>query len=133
MPAPVAAHGPRIDPAVDVVPAGLVDLLLTDEGAIAAPSATASGRQCCPGRSDRRPARRGRLMASVARQPAAGVTHRLTVARRAIALLRAFLERDRLRAAYALCDLDPREFGRTRWGIAQRGGETSPSCSSTPA
>ncbi len=33
-------------------------------------------------------------------------------------LLRAFLERDRLYAAYALCDLDEREFGRTRWGIA---------------
>ncbi|CAN5685260.1 hypothetical protein BH23CHL7_BH23CHL7_15790 [soil metagenome] len=65
-------------------------------------------------------------MASVARQPAAGVTEdRMTVgASRDRALLRAFLERDRLRAAYALCDLDPREFGRTRWGIAQRGGET---------
>lgn len=33
-------------------------------------------------------------------------------------LLRDFLERDRLYAAYALCDLDEREFGRTRWGIA---------------
>jgi ribosomal protein S18 acetylase RimI-like enzyme len=32
--------------------------------------------------------------------------------------LRSFLERDRLYAAYALCDLDEREFGRTRWGIA---------------
>jgi ribosomal protein S18 acetylase RimI-like enzyme len=40
------------------------------------------------------------------------------------ALLRAFLERDRLRAAYAICDLDPREFGRTRWGTASRAGET---------
>jgi ribosomal protein S18 acetylase RimI-like enzyme len=39
-------------------------------------------------------------------------------------LLRAFLRRDRLRAAYALCDLDPREFGKTRWGIATRRGET---------
>ena len=34
------------------------------------------------------------------------------------ALLRAFLEQDRLLAAYAICDLDDREFGRTRWGIA---------------
>jgi RimJ/RimL family protein N-acetyltransferase len=34
------------------------------------------------------------------------------------ALLRAFLERDRLYAAYALCDLEEREFSRTRWGIA---------------
>lgn len=33
-------------------------------------------------------------------------------------LLRAFLERDRLFAAYAICDLEDREFGRTRWGIA---------------
>jgi RimJ/RimL family protein N-acetyltransferase len=33
-------------------------------------------------------------------------------------LLRAFLERDRLFAAYAICDLGDREFGRTRWGVA---------------
>lgn len=38
-------------------------------------------------------------------------------------LLRAFLERDRLFAAYALCDLDVREFARTRWGVAQVGEE----------
>ncbi len=36
--------------------------------------------------------------------------------------LRAFLERDRLFAAYAICDLEPREFARTRWGIAEAGG-----------
>jgi RimJ/RimL family protein N-acetyltransferase len=34
------------------------------------------------------------------------------------AVLQAFLETDRLFAAYALCDLDDREFMRTRWGIA---------------
>ena len=34
------------------------------------------------------------------------------------ALLRDFLERDRLYSAYALCDLDEREFIRTRWGVA---------------
>jgi RimJ/RimL family protein N-acetyltransferase len=34
------------------------------------------------------------------------------------ALLRPFLERDRLFAAYAICDLDEREFGKTRWGLA---------------
>ncbi len=34
------------------------------------------------------------------------------------ALLRDFLEQDRLLAAYAICDLDDREFGRTRWGVA---------------
>jgi RimJ/RimL family protein N-acetyltransferase len=38
-------------------------------------------------------------------------------------LLRRFLEEDRLFAAYALCDLDEREFARTRWGIASRGQE----------
>ena len=36
-------------------------------------------------------------------------------------LLRSFLEQDRLLAAYALCDLDEREFGRTRWGVALDG------------
>lgn len=39
------------------------------------------------------------------------------------ALLRAFLERDRLYAAYAICDLDDREFSRTRWGVAKEAGE----------
>lgn len=38
------------------------------------------------------------------------------------ALLRSFLERDRIYAAYALCDLEDREFARTRWGIAMRPG-----------
>ena len=37
--------------------------------------------------------------------------------------LRTFLERDRLFAAYALCDLETREFPRTRWGIATSGDE----------
>ncbi|MCU0483716.1 MAG: GNAT family N-acetyltransferase [Chloroflexi bacterium] len=40
------------------------------------------------------------------------------------ALLRAFLERDRLYAAYAICDLDDLEFERTRWGMARERGET---------
>jgi ribosomal protein S18 acetylase RimI-like enzyme len=34
------------------------------------------------------------------------------------ASLRAFLEQDRLYAAYAICDLEEREFSRTRWGLA---------------
>ncbi len=38
-------------------------------------------------------------------------------------MLRAFLETDRLFSAYALCDLDDREFIRTRWGVALVGGE----------
>ncbi len=37
--------------------------------------------------------------------------------------LREFLERDRLFAAYAICDLGDREFPRTRWGIATNGDE----------
>ncbi len=36
-------------------------------------------------------------------------------------LLRSFLERDRLYAAYAICDLEEREFARTRWGVAWEG------------
>jgi RimJ/RimL family protein N-acetyltransferase len=35
--------------------------------------------------------------------------------------LRAFLETDRLLAAYAICDLEDREFGKTRWGGAFEG------------
>lgn len=38
------------------------------------------------------------------------------------ALLRGFLEQDRIFAAYAICDLDDREFGRTRWGVALENG-----------
>lgn len=38
-------------------------------------------------------------------------------------LLRDFLERDRLRAAYAVADLEEREFARTRWGVATEGAE----------
>ncbi len=44
-----------------------------------------------------------------------GIAARGTVDR---GLLRGFLERDRLFAAYAICDLDVREFARTRWGAA---------------
>jgi ribosomal protein S18 acetylase RimI-like enzyme len=38
-------------------------------------------------------------------------------------MLRAFLEADRLYSAYALCDLDDREFLRTRWGVALVAGK----------
>ena len=37
------------------------------------------------------------------------------------ALLRSILEGDRLYAAYAICDLEEREFSRTRWGVAWDG------------
>jgi len=37
------------------------------------------------------------------------------------AVLRGFLERDRIFAAYAVCDLDEREFGRAKWAVAMAG------------
>lgn len=37
------------------------------------------------------------------------------------AVLRGFLERDRIFAAYAVCDLDDREFGRAKWAVAMSG------------
>jgi GNAT superfamily N-acetyltransferase len=43
------------------------------------------------------------------------VTARSTTDRDA---LRTFLEQDRLFAAYAICDLDDREFAKSRWGAA---------------
>jgi ribosomal protein S18 acetylase RimI-like enzyme len=39
------------------------------------------------------------------------------------AMLRSYLETDRLYSAYALCDLDEREFLRTRWGVAMAAGK----------
>ena len=59
-------------------------------------------------------------MASIA------VGQRMPLVARATAdrtVLRAFLERDRLFAAYAVADLDEREFHRTRWAIATAGDE----------
>ncbi len=53
----------------------------------------------------------GRRSAAVARQ----TTDR--------ALLHGFLGQDRLYAAYAICDLEEREFGRTRWGAAYDGDD----------
>ncbi len=38
-------------------------------------------------------------------------------------LIRAFLDRDRLYAAYALADLEDRDTTRSRWGIAREDGE----------
>ncbi len=37
--------------------------------------------------------------------------------------LRRFLERDRLFAAYAICDLEDREWTRSNWGAAWDGDE----------
>jgi ribosomal protein S18 acetylase RimI-like enzyme len=57
-------------------------------------------------------------MATVVLGQRAQVVARATADR---ATLRGFLERDRLLAAYAICDLDEREVGRTKWGIATVG------------
>jgi ribosomal protein S18 acetylase RimI-like enzyme len=64
-------------------------------------------------------------MATATRRGAARVGERQIDAQqtRDRALLRSFLDRDRLRAAYAICDLEEREFGRTRWGIATEADE----------
>ncbi len=43
--------------------------------------------------------------------------------RASVAEARAFLERDRLMAAYALADLDPESGDRARWWLARREGE----------
>lgn len=57
-------------------------------------------------------------MASVAIGSRGSLVARSTADR---VLLREYLERDRLFAAYAICDLGDREFPRTRWGIATIG------------
>jgi ribosomal protein S18 acetylase RimI-like enzyme len=54
-------------------------------------------------------------MAAVALGRRGAIVARSTADR---ALLRGFLERDRRYAAYAICDLEDREFGRTRWAVA---------------
>jgi ribosomal protein S18 acetylase RimI-like enzyme len=65
-------------------------------------------------------------MATAAREGATSVDGRALqiTATRDRALLRRFLEQDRLRAAYAICDLELREFARSKWGIASQDGET---------
>jgi ribosomal protein S18 acetylase RimI-like enzyme len=54
-------------------------------------------------------------MATVALGRREGIVARVTTDR---AVLRDFLEQDRLFSAYAICDLEEREFARTRWGLA---------------
>ncbi len=64
-------------------------------------------------------------MATATRQGSAAIDGRTLEigATRDRELLRKFLEGDRLRAAYAICDLEEREFARSKWGIATRSGE----------
>jgi ribosomal protein S18 acetylase RimI-like enzyme len=59
-------------------------------------------------------------MAAVARTDQRSIVARQIADRDA---LRAFLEHDRLFAAYALCDLEDREWARSHWGAAWRGDE----------
>ena len=64
-------------------------------------------------------------MATAARSGTAGVSQRQIHAApsRDRGVLRAFLEQDRLRAAYAVCDLDETEFHKTKWGVAYEHGD----------
>ena len=59
-------------------------------------------------------------MASVVLGRRSAATARIVTDR---ALLHDFLAQDRLYAAYAICDLEEREFGRTRWGAAYDGDD----------
>lgn len=63
-------------------------------------------------------------MTTAARSGAAGVARAIEATpTRDRRLLRTFLEQDRLRAAYAVCDLDEKEFHKTKWGVAYEHGE----------
>ncbi len=64
------------------------------------------------------PAVGGFLMATIALGRRTATIARQTTDR---AILHGFLAQDRLYAAYAICDLEEREFGRTRWGAAYDG------------
>ena len=121
---------PVLNPVADTTPAALITGIATEEGFLApnamalAMAGTARARRTAVTRTapvgrGRRPQRRrrGRLMAEVAitgRRGHALVARPITDRAR----LRDFLEQDRLFAAYALCDLEDREFARTRWGAA---------------
>jgi ribosomal protein S18 acetylase RimI-like enzyme len=59
-------------------------------------------------------------MAAVARTDQRSIVARQIADREAI---RGFLERDRLFAAYALCDLEDREWARSHWGAAWQADE----------
>ena len=105
---PPVPFGVRLNPTTDIVPAASISAIVTEAGVLTAPFRVgarldgdrhAARRATGPRASDRGPTTRDRD------------------------LLRAFLERDRLRAAYALCDLEDREFARTKWGVATERGE----------
>lgn len=64
-------------------------------------------------------------MATATRQGRVATRERAIVAvpTRDKQMLRSFLERDRLRAGYAVADLEEREFAKSRWGIASEDGQ----------
>jgi len=65
-------------------------------------------------------------MATTTRQSTSTAERAIQIsATRDRSLLRAFLEQDRLRAAYAICDLEMREFKKSKWGIAMQDGRTT--------
>jgi ribosomal protein S18 acetylase RimI-like enzyme len=65
-------------------------------------------------------------MATTTRQGATPATRAVQITTtRDRGVLRDFLEQDRLRAAYAICDLEPREFQKSKWGIATQDGRTT--------
>ena len=123
------------NPAFDITPAELITGFVTEEGLVTTPfdpglreaSEAAAGAlggdarlQGPPAAPDRHRdhARGSRLMATVALGRRGAIVARTTTDK---TLLRSFLERDRLYAAYAICDLEEREFARTRWGVAWDG------------
>jgi ribosomal protein S18 acetylase RimI-like enzyme len=67
-------------------------------------------------------------MAAVTRATSLGAAALEVQATRDRAMLARFLERDRLFAAYALCDLDDREFSKTRWAVALASGRVVALC-----
>ncbi len=111
------------NPAFDVTPADLITGIVTDEGVIRAPYAEGLV-QAVARRELRRAATPpvrpagGLLMATVAVGRRSAAVARPTLDRE---LLDGFLASDRLYAAYAICDLEDREFARTRWGAAYEG------------
>ncbi len=135
---------PWLDPVVDVTPPEVIDAFVTEAGVIRRPfapalaelAASVAARAPDPGPQGRDAlggtgggatiAIPGMTPPGVRAGRGRSVTTILHPGSRALGvaestdreLLRTFLLRDRIFSAYALCDLDDREFARTRWGVA---------------
>ena len=103
-----------LNPAVDTIPAERIATLVDR----ARPDRPDDRRRGAGGRA--------RLMATVA--SGAASDRLLARATRDRDSLLAFLSRDRLYAAYAIADMDDREFARTRWGMALKDGAVVAVC-----